>query len=85
MTTRAGIAARVSAWVGRRQGELSDRAHSARDITARRHGWAVTQSTGRFGFGARSYRDRRFDDRRQQLSLREQDAATPTATRPTGT
>jgi len=65
---RAGIAARVSAWIGRRQWELSDRVHAAGDAEARQHGWTVTKSTGRFGFGARVYRDPRFDDRRRQLS-----------------
>ena len=65
--TRAGIAARISGWVGRRQQELSNRVHAAGDTAARQHGWTVTATTGRFGFGARSYRDPRFDDRRQQL------------------
>jgi hypothetical protein len=66
--TRVGIAARISGWVGRRQRELSDRFHAAGDAAARQHGWTVTANTGRFGFGARSYRDPRFDDRRRQLS-----------------
>ena len=29
-------------------------------------GWTVTASTGRFGFGARTYRDPRFDSLRRQ-------------------
>ena len=65
---RAGAVARASTWVRRRQGDLSDRVHAAADERARRYGWEVTGSTGRFGFGARTYRDPRFDGRRQQLS-----------------
>jgi hypothetical protein len=65
---RAGAVARASAWVRRRQGDLSDRVHAAADERARRYGWEVTRSTGRLGFGARTYRDPRFDGRRRQLS-----------------
>jgi hypothetical protein len=60
---RAGILTRMRAWIGQRQRELSDRVHAASDECARQHGWEVTKSTGRFGFGARSYRDPRFGDR----------------------
>jgi hypothetical protein len=52
--TRAGIAARISGWVGRRQRDLSDRVHAAGDAVARQHGWTVTATTGRFGFGCAS-------------------------------
>jgi hypothetical protein len=62
---RAGIAARISMWVGRRQRELSARVHASGDERARRCGWTVIESTGRLGFGARSYRDPRFGERRQ--------------------
>jgi hypothetical protein len=65
---RAGAVARASTWVRRRQGDLSDRVHAAADERARRYAWEITGSTGRFGFGARTYRDPRFDGRRQQLS-----------------
>ncbi len=65
---RGDIAARISRWVRRRQSELSARVHVAGDERARQHGWTVTQTTGRFGLGARVYRDPRFDDRRRQLS-----------------
>jgi hypothetical protein len=65
---RAGIAARTCAWVGRRQRELSDRVHAAGDEDALQNGWDVTKSTRRFAFGARSYRDPRFDDRRRRAS-----------------
>jgi hypothetical protein len=61
--TRAGIAARISGWVGRRQRDLSDRLHAAGDAAALQHGWTVTAGTGWFGFGARSYRDPRFNTR----------------------
>jgi hypothetical protein len=82
--TRAGIAARISGWVGRRQQELSNRVHAAGDAAARRHGWTVTATTGWFGFGARSYRDPRFNNQRQQLALSEQDAAMPPVRRRSG-
>jgi hypothetical protein len=63
---RTGIAARISAWVRRCQHELSARTHAAGDDRARQYGWTVTETTGRFGFHARSYRDPRFDNRRRQ-------------------
>jgi hypothetical protein len=66
--TRVGIAKRMSAWVYRRQRELSARIHATGDDRARRRGWTVTQTTGRFGFSGRSYRDPRFDDRRRRLA-----------------
>ena len=65
--TRAGIAARISVWVRRCQRKLSARIHAAGDDRARRYGWNVTETTGRFGFEARSYRDPRFEGRRRQL------------------
>jgi hypothetical protein len=64
---RVGVLTRIPTWIGRRQRELSDQVHAAGDDCARQHGWEVTKSTGRFGFGARSYRDPRFDDQRWQL------------------
>jgi hypothetical protein len=73
--TRNGVAARSSAWVGHRQRELSSRIHRAGDDRARRHGWTVTEITGRFGFKARSYRDPRFDNRHRQLSPEQASAA----------
>jgi hypothetical protein len=80
---RPGIATRISTWVGHRQRELSDRIHAAEDAAARRHGWTVTATTGRFGFGARSYQDPRFGGR-QQLVLRGQDAGMPPVRRRSG-
>jgi hypothetical protein len=81
---RTGNPALKSAWIGRRQREVSNQIHAAGDATATQHGWTVTATTGRFGFGARSYRDPRFDNRRQQLSLSGQDAAMPPVRRRSG-
>jgi hypothetical protein len=82
--TRVGVAAQISRWVGRRQRELSNRVHAAEDAAARQHGWTVTATTGWFGFGARYYRDPRFDNQRQQLALSEQDTAMPLLRRRSG-
>ena len=76
----AGIGARLSRWVGRCQHNLSDRVHTAADERARRYGWQVTEGTGRFGFGTRTYRDPRFDTRRlppgpAQAAVRDHPAA----------
>ena len=65
---RGDVAARISGWVRRRQREVAAWVHAAGDDRARRHGWTVTETTGRFGFGTRVYRDPRFGDRRRQLS-----------------
>jgi hypothetical protein len=74
---QGGTVARLAAWIGRCQRELSARIHRAGDERARRYGWEVKESTGRFGFGARTYRDPRFDDRRRQLSRGATQAADP--------
>jgi hypothetical protein len=66
---RYRVPARISAWIGRRQQGLSDLAHVAADDRARRHGWEITKSTGRFGFGARRYHDPRFRRPASALSL----------------
>ena len=60
---------RISAWVRRWQRKLSARIHAATDRRARQDGWTVTETTGRFGFTAHTYRDPRFDHRRRQLAL----------------
>jgi hypothetical protein len=52
---------RVSAWIARRQEQFSDHLHADGDALARERGWTITTTTGRFGFGARVYRDPRFD------------------------
>ena len=62
--SRPGLAARIAAAIGARQEAVSDRMHSGGDAAARRHGWTITKTTGRFGFGARVYRDPRFADPR---------------------
>lgn len=87
MTTRrkqAGTLARMSASIGQHQQELSDRVHAAADEHARQHGWEITKSTGRLGFGTRTYRDPRFNNRRQQLAVSQQDAAMPPVRRRSG-
>jgi hypothetical protein len=66
--TRAGVVARISVWVRHRQHELSARIFAVTDDRARRYGWTITETVGRFGFGGRSYRDPRFDERRRRLA-----------------
>jgi hypothetical protein len=60
ITVWARIVGEMSAWVRRHQRALSVGVHAAGDQRARSHGWTVTETTGRFGFGARIYRDPRF-------------------------
>jgi hypothetical protein len=62
----AGIGARISGWIRRHRRDLSDRIYAADDERARRHGWDVTKSTELLGLGTRTYRDPRFNDRRQR-------------------
>lgn len=50
-------------WFARLQRQLSDRVFADGDAFARRNGWQITQTTGRSGFSARSYRDPRFGQR----------------------
>jgi hypothetical protein len=50
-------------WVARLLRQLSDRVFADGDAFARENGWEITKTTGRFGFGARSYRDPRFGPR----------------------
>ncbi len=52
---------RLNEWIGRRQQQLSDRLHRSGDAYAQANGWTIIRTTGLFGFGARRYRDRRFD------------------------
>jgi hypothetical protein len=51
---------RLTGWIARFQRQLSDRIFADGDAFAREHGWKTTKTTGRFRFGARSYRDPRF-------------------------
>jgi hypothetical protein len=53
----------LAAWVARLQRQLSDRLFAQGDDFARERGWEITKNSGRFGFGARSYRDPRFGQR----------------------
>jgi hypothetical protein len=50
-------------WVARLLCQLSDRVFAGGDAFARENGWQITKTTGRFGFGARAYRDPRFAHR----------------------
>lgn len=50
----------LGAWIVRLQRQLSDRLFGEGDAFARRQGWEISKSTGRFGFGSRIYRDPRF-------------------------
>jgi hypothetical protein len=50
----------LAAQVARLQRLLSDRLFAAGDTFARAQRWEITTSSGRFGFGARIYRDPRF-------------------------
>jgi hypothetical protein len=54
---------RLAGWIARLQRQLSGRVFAGGDALAREHGWEITKTTGRFGFGARSYRDPRFGQR----------------------
>jgi len=51
----------LAAWLGRKQEALSTCVHAAGDSRMARRGLTVTSSTGRFGFGARTYRHPGFD------------------------
>jgi hypothetical protein len=51
-------------WVPHLLRQLSDRVFAGGDAIARKNGWQITKTTGRFGFGARAYRDQRFDHRK---------------------
>jgi hypothetical protein len=50
-------------WAARLLRQLSDRVFADGDAFARENGWEITKTTGRFGFGVRSYRDPRFGSR----------------------
>jgi hypothetical protein len=56
----SNIPRRLAAQVARLQRLLSDRLFAGGDAFAREQRWEITKRTGRFGFGARSYRDPRF-------------------------
>ena len=50
-------------WIRRIQERLSNRVHAQGDAFAEQTGWTTTKTAGRFGFGARVYRDPRFSQR----------------------
>ena len=54
---------RLAGWIARLQRQLSGRVFADGDAFAREHGWEITTTTGRLGFGARRYRDPRFGQR----------------------
>jgi hypothetical protein len=60
-TAGRGITTRIRAVAGR----LIGRVHAAGDDRARARGWQVTPTPGPLGLTGRSYRDPRFDARRQ--------------------
>ena len=53
-------------WLTRLQQRWSDRVHARGDAFAEQAGWTTTTTKGRFGFGARVYRDPRFGQRRTE-------------------
>jgi hypothetical protein len=61
-------------WITRIQQRLSDSVHARGDAFAEQAGWTTTRTTGRFGFGARVYRDPRFDQRRAEAARATQPA-----------
>jgi hypothetical protein len=62
--SQRGLAGRIRA----ARDQLSARVHAAADDRARANGWTITESTGRFGMGARTYRDPRFSTRPRATS-----------------
>jgi hypothetical protein len=58
-----GFLGRVPGWIAGGQRELSDRAHADGDAFCAWADLTVTQSTGRYGFSARTYRHPGFDRR----------------------
>ncbi len=64
-------------WIRRIQGRLSDRVHAEGDAFAEQAGWATTMTVGRFGFGARVYRDPRFGQRQAEATEAAQSIGAP--------
>jgi hypothetical protein len=62
-----GTYRKTSDWIGRVQAELSDSVHADGDTEARALGWEITTGTGTFGFGDRTYHDRRWTTRRKRM------------------
>lgn len=72
------VARRVADWISAQRRAISDHAHTSGDAYAGAQGWTVTASTGRFGFGARTYRDPRFDTRAPATGATQNPARTQT-------
>jgi hypothetical protein len=72
------LARRVANWIGAWQQAVSDRAHAEGDAFAAAQGWTVTKSARRCGFGARTYRDPRFDRRAHATAATQNPARTRT-------
>jgi hypothetical protein len=60
---KPGIAARLRFAIAAARDNLSTRLHAGGDAYCSDLGLTVTRETGRLGFGARVYRDPRFDSR----------------------
>jgi hypothetical protein len=54
---------RLAGWIAELQRQVSSCVFADGDAFAYEHGWQITKTTGRFGFGAHSYRDPRFSQR----------------------
>jgi len=67
--------------ITRLQQRLSDRVHARGDAFAQQAGWATTKTSGRFGFGARVYRDPRFGQQRSDAGSAGRRAPRPAAAR----
>jgi hypothetical protein len=63
--------------ITRLQQRLSDRVHARGDAFAGQAGWTTTKTAGRFGFGARVYRDPRFGQRQAKTSKAAHPAGAP--------
>jgi hypothetical protein len=50
-------------WLARLRQQLSERIFADGDAFARENLWEITKTTGRWGFGTRTYRDPRFEQR----------------------
>ena len=64
-------------WITRLQQRLSNRVHAESDAFAEQAGWTTTKTAGRFGFGARVYRDPRFGQRPAEATAATQPIGAP--------
>lgn len=63
VTDRALTPAGLGDRIRKAKRQISDEVHCSADAFASAQGWTVAHRTGRFGMGARIYRDPRFDGR----------------------